>query len=65
MYDLSTLLITSIAMIFVIEGLLYALFPRQFKKMLFLILTLKDNQLRNYGFIMILVGTLSVWLILK
>jgi uncharacterized protein YjeT (DUF2065 family) len=52
---LETILI-AFALIFVIEGLLYALFPDAMKRVLAMALTLPPSSLRRFGFVMVLCG---------
>jgi uncharacterized protein YjeT (DUF2065 family) len=47
---------TAIALIFVIEGLLYALFPDMMRKMMISALSLPSATLRNFGIAMVVIG---------
>ncbi|MFN3701614.1 MAG: DUF2065 domain-containing protein [Alphaproteobacteria bacterium] len=47
---------TAIALIFVIEGLLYALFPDMMRKMMMSALSLPPATLRNFGIAMVIIG---------
>ena len=49
-------LLTAFAMIFVIEGLLYAVFPDAMRRMLALALTLPSSTLRRFGLVMVACG---------
>tara|TARA_B100000780_G_scaffold278317_1_gene251440 strand:- start:915 stop:1121 length:207 start_codon:yes stop_codon:yes gene_type:complete len=49
-------LLTAFAMIFVIEGLLYAVFPDAMRRMLALALTLPSSTLRRFGIGMVACG---------
>lgn len=55
-------LLTAFALVFVIEGLLWAVFPEQMKRMMALALTLPSEQLRRFGATMAIVGFLLVLL---
>lgn len=61
----STLLLTAFALVFVIEGLLYALFPEALRKMMALALSIPLQNLRFFGFTMALTGAFIAWLISK
>ena len=56
-------ILTAIALVFVIEGLLYALFPDAVRKMLAMALALPPEKLRVYGIGMVLTGASFIWLI--
>ncbi|MFP4313819.1 MAG: DUF2065 domain-containing protein [Alphaproteobacteria bacterium] len=54
---------TAFALVFVIEGLLWAFFPDTMKKIVVMALAMPAEHLRNYGFGMALLGVLMVYLI--
>jgi uncharacterized protein len=55
-------LLTALGLVFVIEGLLYALVPGQLKNMLRTIEATSDENLRMAGAVAIGFGVLVVWL---
>ncbi len=55
--------LSALAFIFVIEGLIYALFPEGVKKMMAVIITLPSEKLRNLGVAMVLIGFAFIWLL--
>ncbi len=50
------LLLMAISMVFVIEGLLYALFPDALKRLMAMAMSLPAQQLRIFGLLMALTG---------
>jgi uncharacterized protein YjeT (DUF2065 family) len=54
-------LISLIGMVCVIEGLIYSLFPSGLKKIVVMILSMEEKQIRNLGIILMLTGTFIVW----
>ena len=56
-------LIVGIGLVFVIEGLLYAAFPSQMRKMVEDITKLPDANLRSIGLFALVVGVLIVWFV--
>ncbi len=56
-------ILTAFALVFVIEGALYALFPEQIRRMLAMALTMPPQSLRIFGASMVAVGFLLVTLI--
>ena len=50
-------------LVFVIEGLIYALFPNAMKRMIVAILSLPPEQLRSAGLVMAVFGVFVVWLV--
>jgi len=58
-----TYLITAIALVLVIEGLLYACFPEAMKRMMAQALSVPDRTLRIIGGITALTGLLFAYLI--
>ena len=55
-------LITAIGLVFVIEGLAYALMPGGMKQMMSLMQDLPEDSLRNTGMVAIAVGVAIVWM---
>ena len=56
-------LITALALILVIEGALYALFPEAMKRMILSIADMPAGILRNAGLIAAVIGVVIVWLV--
>ena len=54
---------TALALVLVIEGVIYAAFPGPMKRAVASVLALPDNVLRTTGLIVAAVGLLLVWLI--
>lgn len=53
---------TAMALVFVIEGLLWALFPDKMKQMMAIALTMPSASLRKFGATMVVIGFLFVLL---
>ena len=58
-----TELLTALALVLVIEGLLYAAFPEQMRRMVVSLLELPASTLRAGGLIAAVVGVGIVWLL--
>jgi uncharacterized protein len=58
---MSSAILTSVGLVFVIEGLTYALVPGQLKRMMASMLNLSDEQFRFAGAGALAVGVLIVW----
>lgn len=56
-------ILTSTALVFVIEGLLWAVFPGAMKRLITMALTMPPETLRRYGMGMVLLGFTLVYLI--
>ena len=56
-------LIVGLAMVFVIEGMLYALFPARMRIMVQQMVNMPDSMLRNVGLASLGVGVFVVWLV--
>ncbi|WP_068314789.1 DUF2065 domain-containing protein [Polycladidibacter hongkongensis] len=56
-------LIVAVGLVFVLEGLLYALFPAQLKGMLLRMQEMPEGSLRVGGAVFVAFGVLIVWLI--
>lgn len=56
-------LITALALVLVIEGALYALFPDAMKRMILAIAEMPPAMLRNAGLIAAVAGVAIVWLV--
>lgn len=54
---------TALALVLVIEGLLYAAFPDQMKRMVARVLSLPAGTLRAGGLVAAVVGVAAVWLL--
>jgi len=63
MSEFSLALLTAIGLVFVIEGVIYSLFPNGMKRMMMVALTLPSSRLRSVGLTMALVGFAIVWLV--
>ncbi len=63
MSDFVLYITTALALVFVIEGLLYALFPDSIRKMFALALTMPPEKLRLMGAGMAAFGFCLVWLL--
>jgi uncharacterized protein len=59
---MSAIILTAFGLVFVIEGLTYALVPGHLKRMMTGILALSDEQLRLAGTGALAIGVLMVWL---
>lgn len=55
--------VTALGLVFVIEGVIYALFPDAMKRMIVSILALPPEQLRAFGLVMAVFGVFVVWLV--
>ena len=62
MYSFTGYIITAFALVFVIEGLLYALFPDAMRRLMAMAITMPVSQLRLTGFVMAVTGFCMVWL---
>ena len=58
-----TAFLMALGLVFVIEGLLYALVPGQLRRMLHVVQNLTDDQLRMGGVSAIALGVVIVWLV--
>lgn len=56
-------LITALGLVLVLEGLVYAVFPRQMKSMLKSIIEYSDNTLVWIGMLTALSGLFLIWLV--
>ncbi len=56
-------LLTTLALILVIEGVLYALFPDGMKRILTQVMGLPSSALRRAGLVSVFVGVALVWLL--
>ena len=56
-------LIVAVGLLFVIEGLLYTIFPTQMKKMLQQMQNISGSNLRTGGLFFALIGFIIVWII--
>ena len=56
-------LITALGLVLVLEGLVYAIFPRQMKTMLKNIIDYSDNTLVWVGISLALFGLILIWLV--
>ncbi len=58
-------ILLAIALIFVIEGLIYALFPKQIQNIMKMASELDSEKFRYYGASMVAVGIIGIWLLQK
>lgn len=58
----SNTLLTALALVLLIEGLLPFLFPGGWKRMFSQLLQLHDGQIRFFGLICMLLGLMILWL---
>lgn len=56
-------LIIAVGLLFVLEGLLYSIFPAQMKKMMLQIQNISESNLRTGGLFFALLGFIIVWII--
>ena len=56
-------LIVAVGLLFVIEGLLYTIFPTQMKKMLQQMQNISGSNLRTGGLFFALIGFIIIWII--
>ena len=65
MDSFATYILTAFALVFVIEGLLYALFPDAVKRMMAIATAMPPEKLRGFGLMMVVTGMFFIWLITK
>ena len=65
MESFSTYILTAFALVFVIEGLIYAIFPDAVRRMMALAIEMPSERLRTFGFFMAVMGFCLVWLLQK
>jgi len=58
-------LLSAMALILVIEGLLYALFTDSVRRMMILALALPPEKLKIFGFFMAGAGFIVLWILMK
>jgi len=56
-------LVIAFALVLVIEGLLYALFPDAMKRMMLSVMSMPSSSMRSAGLLSAIVGVGIVWLI--
>ncbi|MAK12111.1 MAG: ubiquitin-binding protein [Candidatus Pelagibacter sp.] len=56
-------LIIAVGLLFVLEGLLYSIFPAQMKKMMLQMQNISESNLRTGGLFFALLGFIIVWII--
>jgi len=57
------LILTAFALVFVIEGLAYAVFPESIKRLMKTAMEMPVEQLRSFGMFMALLGSIFIWLL--
>ncbi len=55
-------LLTALALVLVVEGALYALFPDGMRRMMAQLQSIPDQRLRIMGLVGVVVGLIGVWL---
>ena len=63
MTDFTDYILTALALVFIIEGLMYALFPDAMRRMLEMALMLEAGKLRQTGFIALAFGGVTLWIL--
>ncbi len=63
MNDFALYISTAVALIFVIEGMMYLLFPDFVRKMMALAVMMPVDRLRFFGGMMVITGLLLIWLL--
>ena len=63
MSEFSFALVTAIGLVFVIEGVIYSLFPNVMKRMMMVAIALPSSRLRSIGLTMAMVGFAIVWMV--
>ncbi|MCE7887464.1 MAG: DUF2065 domain-containing protein [Alphaproteobacteria bacterium PRO2] len=56
-------LLTAFFLVFVIEGLIYALFPDQVKKLMAMALSMPTQPLRLFGLLMAVLGVTAIYIL--
>jgi uncharacterized protein YjeT (DUF2065 family) len=54
-------LLTGLAMVLVIEGAVFALFPRRMQGLVTVLLEMPENVVRTAGVVAVALGVLAVW----
>lgn len=65
MEGLGHTLLLALALVFVIEGLLYAVFPSHIQNIMKAALEMEPEKLRSFGAAIIALGVLVVWIVQK
>ena len=60
---MATELLTALALVLVIEGIVYALFPEAMKRMLMRVMDTPPGSLRTAGLVSAIIGVIFVWLL--
>lgn len=63
MTNFTLYILTAFALVFVIEGLIYALFPDSVRKIMAMAVHLPSEKLRMFGFVMAATGFGLVWML--
>lgn len=56
-------ILTAFSLVFVIEGLIYTLFPDSVRKMMALAIQMPPEKLRMFGLVMAVTGFALVWML--
>jgi uncharacterized protein YjeT (DUF2065 family) len=65
MSSLFSHILLAVALIFVIEGLIYAVFPRHIQKIMMIASQMNSDKFRYFGASMLAMGVFWVWLLQK
>jgi len=60
--DFTLYILTAFALMFVIEGLIYALFPDAVQRMMAMAISLPQQRLRRFGLAMATLGFFIIWM---
>lgn len=63
--SLSHIIGLAFMMMLFIEGLVYALFPEQMKRMMLMVLSMPVERIRSFAFGMVAVGAIGMWFYLQ
>ncbi|NCO04068.1 MAG: DUF2065 domain-containing protein [Alphaproteobacteria bacterium] len=63
--DIVHYIFIGLALIMITEGLIYALFPLQIKKMMAMILGMPPEKIRSVGGLTLAIGSLFLWFLLR
>ena len=63
MTDFTDYILTALALVFVIEGLMYALFPEAIRRMMAMAISMEAPQLRKFGVSAVFIGLALLWIL--
>lgn len=64
MENLAQTLLIAIALIMIIEGLVYAFFPAQIQKIMSVAISMPSEKLRSYGGLILAAGAIYLWFLI-